>query len=348
MFEDAVAQAAVEAEAGGVVGDAVGGQWRGLGEVVGAGVGPGAAAPRAVLPVVGGWIAGADRQRRGGQDLDLQFLGLAGVAEVDDGALGVTGARAVGDLGLGPAELAVAVARADDGRVVQGAVAVGVLLDDDHEEPVLETDRAPDPVEALGRVVLGEPAALLAGDRPHPPTPVTRTGPAARGDPELLVTGADHTLHPARLHEAAPFEGEPVAAVLDVVGFPERGELGGPSEVVREGVVLAAQTEPAQGFLHLDAQGADREVHAVVAQGVRGADRVEGVAGAEGGVGVDHPDVRVDAEAEDEQGAALMVEDVEDASVVGVPVAGRYMLHRQGHLMHGVLVEGHGTVVCHG
>jgi hypothetical protein len=89
-------------------------------------------------------------------------------------------------------------------------------------------------------------------------------------------------------------------------------------------------------------------MHAIVAEGVRGADRVQYVSGAEGRVGVDHAHVGVDAEAEDEQGAALVVEHVEDAAVVGVPVPGRDVLHRQGDLVHGVLVEGHGTVVCHG
>ena len=43
-----------------------------------------------------------------------------------------------------------------------------------------------------------------------------------------------------------------------------------------------------------------------------------------------------------------VVEDVEDAAVVGVAVAGGDVLHRQGDLVDGVLVEGNGAVVGHG
>jgi hypothetical protein len=43
-----------------------------------------------------------------------------------------------------------------------------------------------------------------------------------------------------------------------------------------------------------------------------------------------------------------VVEDVEDAAVVGVTVAGRHVLHGQRYLVHRVLVERYGTVVGHG
>lgn len=44
---------------------------------------------------------------------------------------------------------------------------------------------------------------------------------------------------------------------------------------------------------------------------------MQGVAVAQGGVGVGHAEVGVDAEPEDEQGAAGVVEDLDDAVVVG-------------------------------
>ncbi|MET9969693.1 glycoside hydrolase N-terminal domain-containing protein, partial [Streptomyces sp. NPDC006356] len=256
-----------------------------------------------------------------------------------------TGARAVGDLGLGPAQLAVAVAGADHRRVAERAVSVGVLLDDHHQEPVLEAHRAPDPVEALGRPLLGEPAALLPGYGAHTPAAVTGAGPLGGGDAELLTGGAHDARHAAGLYEAAPFEGEPVAAALEVVGFPEGGEVGGPGDVVRQFLVVARQTEPPERLLDLDPQRPDGEPHPVLAEGVRGPHGVQPVAHAQGRVRVGHPGVRVHPEAEDQQGAALVVEDVEDAAVVGVAVAGRDVLHGQRHLVHRVLVERDGAVV---
>ncbi len=260
----------------------------------------------------------------------------------------MTGAGAVADLGLRPAQLAVPLTGPDEGGVVQRAVAVGVLLGDDHQEAVLEADRAPDPVETLGGVVRGEPPAVLAGYRPHAPAAVPGTGPVVGGDPELLSPGPDHALRGACLDEAAALQGEPVAPALEVVRLPEGGEGGRPGQVVRQLLVLADQTQLLERPRDLDAQGADGEPHPVLPQGVGGADGVQGVPGAQGGVGVDHAQVGVDAEAEDEQGAAGVVEDVEDAAVVGVAVAGRHVLHGQRHLVHRVFVERYGTVVGHG
>ncbi len=259
----------------------------------------------------------------------------------------MAGAGAVGDLGLWPAQLEVTQAGADQGGVVQGAVAVGVLLGDDHQEAVLEADRAPDPVEALGRVLRGEPAAVLARNRPHAPAAVPGARPVLRADVELRAARPDHPLHRARLDVPAPLQGEPCAPVLEVVGLPQGREGGGPREVVRQ-LVLADQSQPAQRLLDLDAQWADLQPHPVLAEGVRGPHGVQGVPGAQGRVGVDHAQVGVDPEAQDEQGAAGVVEDVEDAAVVGVAVPGRHVLHGQRHLVHGVLVERYGTVVGHG
>ncbi len=74
------------------------------------------------------------------------------------------------------------------------------------------------------------------------------------------------------------------------------------------------------------------------------------VADAKGGIGVDDPGVGVDAESGDEQGAAGVVHDVEDAPVIGVAVAGDDMPHGQRRLVDRVLVErdravGHGLLL---
>ncbi len=275
---------------------------------------------------------------------------------MDDGPLGVPAAGPVADLGVRPAELDVVASAAlgeDLHGLVQGAVAVGVLLGDDHDEAVLETDRDPQPVEALGPVLLGRAAPFLPRDRPHAPTPVAGAGPLPRCEGVLLPLGPDGSGDLAGLHEAAAFQHEAVAAPLDVVGLPDGGELGGPGDVVRESVRVrriggAAQRELLERHVDGDGQGPHREVHPVVGEGVGGPDGEQLVADAEGGVGVDDPGVGVDAEAEYQDGAAVVVEDVEDAPVVGVAVTADDVLHRQGRLVDGVFVERDGPVGGHG
>ncbi len=275
---------------------------------------------------------------------------------MDHGALGVPAAGPVADLGVRPAELDVvapAVLGEDLHGFVQGAVAVGVLLGDHHDEAVLEADRDPEPVEALGAVLLGGAATFLPGDRAHAPAPVAGAGPLPRREGELLTPGADGSGDVAGLDEAAALQHEAVAAPLDVVRLPHGGELGGPGDVVREPVRVgrvggAAQRELLERDVDGDGQGPHREVHPVVAESVGRPDGKELVADAEGGVGVDDPGVGVDAEAEDQDGAPGVVEDVEDAAVVGVAVTADEVLHRQGGLMDGVLVERNGPVGGHG
>ncbi len=169
----------------------------------------------------------------------------------------------------------------------------------------------------------------------------------------LAPADAEPAVTAPGLHEAPALKGEAAAAALRVVGLPEGREGRRPVDLVREsaGVVrvgLAGQDEVLQGTFHLDPERADGEFHAgVVAQGVGGADRVEGVADAQGRVRVDDAEVRIDAEAEDEQELPGGVDEMEDAAVVGVAVTGRDVLHGQRDLMDRVFVERDGAVVCH-
>ncbi|GAB7029579.1 hypothetical protein JCM4914_10400 [Streptomyces platensis subsp. malvinus] len=93
-----------------------------------------------------------------------------------------------------------------------------------------------------------------------------------------------------------------------------------------------------------DRERADGERHPVVGERVGGPYGVQPVAEAEGGVGVDDAGVGVDAEAGDQQGPARVVQDVEDAPVVGVAVAGGDVPQGQRDLVDRVLVERDGTV----
>lgn len=274
---------------------------------------------------------------------------------MDDGAFGVAGTGAVADVRVRPAELGIADALADHGGLVQGAVPVGVLLDDDHHEAVVEAHRAPDPVEALGPQLLGRPSAVLTGDRAYAPTAVAGAGPLPRRDGELLAGHADAAAAGARLDEPPAFEQQPVAAVLGVVRLPGGGKRRGPGQVVRQavrvaGVCGAGQPQAGQRFLDGDGERADGEREAVIGERVGGPYGVQPVAEAEGGIGVDDTGVGVDTEAGDQQGAAGVVHDMEDAPVVGVAVAGGDMPHGQRDLVDRVLVErdravGHGLLL---
>lgn len=182
------------------------------------------------------------------------------------------------------------------------------------------------------------------------PAAVAGAGPLPRRDGELLAARADGARAVARLDEAAALQGQPVTAALGVVRLPDGREVAGPGEVEGESVRVrrvgvAVQGERLERFVHGDPERADGEVHPVVAEGVGGADGVQSVAGAEGRVGVHDAGVGVDTEAGDEQGAALVVEDVEDAPVVHVAVTADVVLHRERRLVHGVLVERDGPVV---
>lgn len=244
---------------------------------------------------------------------------------------------------------------ADHGRLVQGAVAVGVLLDDDHHEAVVEAHRAPDPVEALGAQLLGRPPGVLTGDRADAPAAVAGAGPLPRRDGEFLAGDADAAAAGARLDEPPAFEQQPVAAVLGVVRLPGGGERRGPGQVVRQavrvvGVRVAGQPQAGERLLDGDGERADGEREAVVSECVGGPYGVQPVAEAEGGIGVDDAGVGVDAETGDQQRAAGVVHDVEDAAVVGVAVAGGDMAHGQRDLVDRVLVErdravGHGLLL---
>jgi hypothetical protein len=84
------------------------------------------------------------------------------------------------------------------------------------------------------------------------------------------------------------------------------------------------------------------QVQAALGQRVGEADRSLSVAAADGGVGVDHPEVRIHAEPGDQEGAAVAVVGVEIASVVEVPVAAGDPRQRQRCLMDRIFIQGDG------
>jgi hypothetical protein len=107
-------------------------------------------------------------------------------------------------------------------------------------------------------------------------------------------------------------------------------------------VAVADQAELLEGLHDLEAVGADRLVHAVVAERVGGPDHVLAVAATHAGEGVDDAEVGIDAEAGDEEHLAAAVVGVEVAPVVEVAVAAGGVRQRQRGLVQRVLVDGDG------
>src|SRR4051794_39264990 len=156
MLEEAEALRAIQRAPGGVVDDAEhdpAGDGL-VGEVVGDALGEAGSLPLSVGPVGVTAVAAADVDRHGQQRLDLELEWLAvrrGAGARRAGRDAAAGGVADGD--LWPAELLDAPVVPDPVAVVEGAVAVGVLLEDQHHGVLLEAERDVGPPHALERWV---------------------------------------------------------------------------------------------------------------------------------------------------------------------------------------------------
>jgi len=120
------------------------------------------------------------------------------------------------------------------------------------------------------------------------------------------------------------------------------GKRALPHEVEPDAVVVAVadEADALQGLDDLHAERAHGGTHRVlVVEGVRGPDGELTVPGANGGVGVDHTEVRVQAEPEHHHGIAAAAVGVEVTAVVRVRVRAHHLAHREGRLVDRELVE---------
>src|SRR5207302_4928209 len=102
----------------------------------------------------------------------------------------------------------------------------------------------------------------------------------------------------------------------------------------------ANEPQAAQWLQHLDPVRTHALIETIVAERVGAVDRPLAVAATNGDVGVDDSEVRVHAEATDQEDVTRAVVGVEVAAVVEVAVAGTDVLHRQRRLVDRELVEG--------
>lgn len=244
-----------------------------------------------------------------------------------------------------PAQLlgsAAGFGRPDPDRVVEDPVAVGVLLDDHHQRVVVEAQWDVVPPEPLDR--LGDSTAGRRGLAHGPDAPGTVPG----ADPAVGVHGSGGAVHTeltlpgADLGEALSVEDDAPARTPPVRDLVHRRKRTPPLEIEPDPVVVSVADEPdaLQGLDDLHAEGADSGTHRVlVVEGVRRPHGELTVPGADGGVGVDHAEVRVQAESEHHHRVAAAAVGVEVAAVVSVRIRAHHLAHGEWCLMDRELIE---------
>ena len=252
----------------------------------------------------------------------------------------------VADVDSRPTELLGATVGVHPHGVVEGARAVGLLLEDHHRRELLEAQRDPEPVERRFQLGGPSPRRHRLADGADAPRPVARGGEVLRRDVPLLATGAQLALPRADPEEAAGVEHRLGPSPQLVVRLVVDRHGRRPHEVARHLVAVSLAHDPhlVERLDHLDADRSDLHPHPVVIHRVAGPHDVLHVADAHAGVGVADAEVGVHAEPGDELQVELAVgDDVEDVAVVEVPIARADVRHRAGDLVDRVLVER----VCH-
>src|SRR5690606_1828747 len=273
VLEEAPALLAVERRPGHVVDDAEGdpgGDGR-VAQVVGGALDPAPAPPPAVAPVGVAAVAGADVEGDVAEGGDLEVeRAPAPLPEPQPGPLGQAGAGPVADLDLGPAELLDPPVGPHPHGVVEGAVPVGLLLDDDDQREALEAQRYVEPPEP-GRGVVRRPARRLGlADGADAPGAVAGADPAVGRDREVLALHADRPGPRADLGEPGRVDDRPGPGEHDVAGLHDRRERRLPPEVHPEAPVggVADHPQATERLDDLDAEGPDGGGEAVVAERV--------------------------------------------------------------------------------
>jgi hypothetical protein len=225
--------------------------------------------------------------------------------------------------------------------LVHHPVAVGLLLQDDHDGVVLEAQRDVRPPEPVDRLLGAAARRLGLADGTDAPRPVPRAQPPVRRHRDLLAVRLDLARPRAHLREAACVEREPAALTPDVARLLDRRERAVPCEIEREalGPGFADQPDLLERLDDLDPVRSDLLVEPLVAERVGHADRELAVAPAQRGVRVDDAEVRVDPEPGDEEQLPGAVVGVEVTTVVRVAVTRVDVTHGQRRLMDRVLVE---------
>ena len=309
-------------------------------QIEGHAVGEFLALPAAVRPRGVAAIAGAERDRGVQPGLHLEPDLLAGaVHELHPHARRDPGSGRVVDGHAHPVELLDPTVGPAAGAVVETAVPVRVLLQDEEKLEVVERQRQVQPphapeyrVRPAGRFGLAHradaPRAVPGGDR------------RVVGDLHPLVVDLDPPLPRPDLCEAARLERHPTVGEHGVRVLQRGGEQAAPREVRGDALrALEGQPDLPQRLDHLQPVPADVGIEAVVVDGVAHPHRRLRVAAADHEVRVLHAQARVVADPGEHHEAALAVQHVEVGAVVEVAVRGGRPRQGRGRLVDGELVE---------
>ena len=263
-----------------------------------------------------------------------------GLGEAQHRGLDVTRARRDDHVVLRAAQVLGRSVRVvpDPGGLLDGAGAVGVLVDHVEDRVVLELHRRV--VPHADHLALGADAGrLLLADRAHAPAAVAGAPPLVGRDLEGLVTGGDGAGPLTGLGQAHRVEQHPTVLADVLTGLLERGDRADPGQVGRHSVLVRLDDEAQllERTDDLDADRTDRHVHAI-AELPRRAHHAVGVAVHDDHEGVRDGQVRVLAVAEDGEGVPVVLVAVEVVAVVEVAVAGGRVADRLGGLVDRIVV----------
>ena len=226
--------------------------------------------------------------------------------------------------------------------LLEHARAVELLLHDVLDRVVAELHRRVVPERERHAELRANARRLGLADGAHAPRAVARAPEAVGRDRELLARDLERARPEAGLRQARGVERDAAELADEVARLEVRRDVAVPDQIERESplVRLADHAQLAQALDHLDAQRADARVHAVVAELARRAHHALYTVAQHHRERVGRAQVRVLAEAHDQEQLVAAAVQVEVVAVVEVAIAGRDVADRLGDLVDGVVVEG--------
>ncbi len=312
----------------------------GIGQVVGDAVSgrsalPCAMRPRGVTAVSGSKSDGGEQLRL---HIELQSASVPG-HHLNVCAIRDPGAGRVVDCRTHAIELFHPAVWPPSRAVIQAAMAVRVLLDDQENLVVVEGQRQIQPPHPAERGV--RPACGLGlADGPDPPRPVPAAHRGVGGDVKAVAVDVDPPLPVAKLGKAAGLQRHSAFRVHRMRVLQRGGKQAAPPQVNRDALGFGnGQVQFLQGFDDVEPVSVDVLVEPVVVDRVAESDGGLDVATSDEQVGVFDTQSGVIADPGQRHETPVAVKHIEVRAVVEVAIRGVRGADRHRCLVDGVLVE---------